>query len=240
MNNRSFICPAGSAGRSEWPSSCLMAGPAERAAKPNPSATGPEPAVERPGATGEGAMLTVIENLRRIARCVREGIDLPADLAAWLERSLSEFLDHRCTSIDEALGLRFAKGGVPWWLEEAMRARDAALRELAERFLHDESTNARAAWIHVASERYAAAGWIADREREAMPERYRGNAKEYLWRAFKSGAAMPLGERRLRSILAGLGPALADPAAPCPPPLGPAGGCAGLPFDGVEAAPKAA
>jgi hypothetical protein len=35
-----------------------------------------------------------------------------------------------------------------------------------------------------------------------MPPQYRGTAKAHLWRAFKAGAAMPIGERHLRSILA--------------------------------------
>lgn len=191
-------------------------------------------------AAKEDTMLWVIRNLREIARCFREGIALPADLADWLERSLCEFLDHRCGSLDEALGLRFAKGGVPWWLEEAMRARDGALRELAERFLPGESTNARAAWIHAASERYAAVGWLADREREDMPERYRDSAKEYLWRAFKSGASMPLGERRLRSILGGLQPAAPDAPEPPPAPVGAPAPCGGFLLDADDTEPEPA
>ncbi len=35
-----------------------------------------------------------------------------------------------------------------------------------------------------------------------MPPRYSDTQNEYLWRAFKSGAAMPISERQLRSILA--------------------------------------
>jgi hypothetical protein len=148
-------------------------------------------------------MLLVIKNLREIAECFRGGTTPPADLALWLERSLREFLDHRCHSVDEALGLRFAKGGVPWWLEEGMRARDAALRGLAERFFAADSISARAAQIHALSERFAAANWTGDSRQPEMPERYAGTPKEYLWLAFKSGAPMPLGERRLRGILGG-------------------------------------
>lgn len=151
-------------------------------------------------------MLLVIKHLREIAECFREGIDVPEELALWLERSLREFLDHRCSSVDEALGLRFAKGGVPWWLEEGMRVRDAALRTLAERFYSHESVSGRAARIHAMSQHFASANWQIDQHQQEMPPRYRGTAKEYLWHAFKSGAPMPLGERRLRSILAG-GPA---------------------------------
>ena len=155
-------------------------------------------------------MLIVIKNLREAAERFREGTALPQDLALWLERSLREVLEHRSPSVDEALGLRFAKGGVPWWLEEGMRVRNAALRALAERFYADGSTSARAAEILVLSERYAAANWPADSQRDEMPARYEATPKQYLWHAFKSGAPMPLGERRLRSILGGIGPAAAS------------------------------
>lgn len=149
-------------------------------------------------------MLLVIKQLREIVECIRSGAELPEELADWLEQSLREFLDHRCGSVDEALGLRFAKGGVPWWLEEAMRVRDAALRTLADRFLAHESVSGRAAQIHALSVRFAAANWQLDRCAAAMPDRYLGTPREFLWHAFKSGAPMPLGERRLRSILVGL------------------------------------
>lgn len=149
-------------------------------------------------------MLLAIKQLREIVECIQMGADLPENLADWLEQALRDFLDHRCTSVDEALGLRFAKGGVPWWLEEGMRVRDAALRTLADRFLSHESVSGRSARIHALSVRFAAANWPLDRTAAAMPDRYLGTPKEYLWHAFKSGAPMPLGERRLRSILAGL------------------------------------
>ncbi|HEY7610895.1 MAG TPA: hypothetical protein VIF14_16825 [Alphaproteobacteria bacterium] len=155
-------------------------------------------------------MLLVIRNLREVAERFRDGTALPQDLALWLEQSLRDFLDHRCRSVDEALGLRFAKGGVPWWLEEGMRVRDAALRALAERFYANESTSARAAQILALSDRYAAANWPADSRRAEMPARYEATPKQYLWHAFKSGAPMPLGERRLRSILGGIGTAGSD------------------------------
>ena len=162
-------------------------------------------------------MLLAIKQLREIAECFRLGIDLPDDLAEWLEQALREFLDHRCRSVDEALGLRFAKGGVPWWLEEGMRVRDAAFRTLADRFLSHESVSGRAARIHTMSVRFAAANWPHDRDAAAMPDRYLGTPMEYLWHAYKSAAPMPLGERRLRSILAGLpDPTGSDGAPPRP------------------------
>jgi hypothetical protein len=104
---------------------------------------------------------------------------------------------------------------VPWWLEEAIRRRDAALRELATGHFADLSVAARARQIHSISVRYGAAAWRHDRGRDARPERYRGTPAEFLWRAFKSGAPMPVCERQLRNILARREPlprAAADPA----------------------------
>jgi hypothetical protein len=87
-------------------------------------------------------------------------------------------------------------------MEEAIRTRDAALRELAERFHAERSVSRQAQEIRLRALRYAASAWRFDRERDAMPERYRGTPTECLWRALKSGAAMPISERQLRSILA--------------------------------------
>lgn len=45
------------------------------------------------------------------------------------------------------------------------------------------------------------AAWPMDRMLDRMPERYAGTPKEQLWRAFRSGAKMPVSERRLRTLL---------------------------------------
>jgi len=143
-------------------------------------------------------MQGTIEHLREVCqRC----LDNDDERLRWLGRSLNEFLAHRCRSVDEALGLRFARGGVPWWLEEAMRKRDAALRRLAARHFADLSVTAQARQIRVLCVRYAASSWRFDRRRGAMPPLYLGSINEWLWRAFSSGAPMPIGERQLRHIL---------------------------------------
>ena len=146
--------------------------------------------------------MRTIEYLREICQHCLEGEPLDDDLSRWLGESLQDFLDRSCETIEEALGLRLPRGGVPWWLEEAMRARDAALRELARRCAPGGSTATAARHIHTVTMRYAASAWRFDRDREDMPGSYAGTEKEYLWRAFKSGAAMPLGERQLRNIIA--------------------------------------
>jgi len=146
-------------------------------------------------------MLTTIDNLREIARRCLSGEPLPSGLSSWLGHSLEEFLSHRRRSIEDALGLHGPRGGVPWWLEEAMRKRDAALRELAARFFGDQPVSRQAANIYRRAIRYAESRWLSDRKCSELPPEHRGTPYEWLWQAFKSGAAMPIGDRQLRHIL---------------------------------------
>ena len=147
-------------------------------------------------------MFESIKNLEEICRRCLSSEPLTMEQAKWLGKSLDDFLNHRCASLRDAFGLRTPRGGVPWWLEQAMRVRDAALRELAETLGTDGTVTSRARQIAVMSVRYASTGWRFDRDHEVMPDRYKGTVTEFLWRAFKSGAPMPISERRLRSLLA--------------------------------------
>ncbi|HEV8263193.1 MAG TPA: hypothetical protein VGQ19_20840 [Burkholderiales bacterium] len=146
-------------------------------------------------------MLPEVKNLREIVRCCQAGLPLDGELRRWLATSLQNFLDHRFLSVHDALGLHAPKGGVPWWREEGLRERNAALREMAERFYPTTSPSRQARLIRAAALQYAASAWLHDRNNSEMPARYRATPKECLWRAFKSRAPMPIGERQLRSIL---------------------------------------
>jgi hypothetical protein len=106
-------------------------------------------------------------------------------------------------SLNDAFGIRNARGGIPWRTEVCIRRRDAALRALATTFMADLSISAQAERTHQLSSRYAASAWRFDRERQDMPASYRGTPHEMLWLAFKSGATMPLCKRQLRTILNG-------------------------------------
>ena len=143
-----------------------------------------------------------IARLNEICRRLQAGQPLGEDLALWLSGSLRTFLEQQNKSLQDAFGLRFPRGGIPWWREEAMRERDAALRELAQTFLADMSTNAKAEHIHKAAKRYAATSWRFDKRCETVPQGYEGTPRAPMWVAFKSGAPMPLGVRQLRNILA--------------------------------------
>jgi len=77
-------------------------------------------------------MLAAIKNLRAIRERCHDGAPLDPSLSHWLAESLDRYLGHECASIDDALGLRQPRGGMPWWLVEAMYERDGALRDLAD------------------------------------------------------------------------------------------------------------
>ncbi len=146
-------------------------------------------------------MLATIETIREIShRCLAEQ-PLNEEQSRWLGESLRSFLDHRSTSVDDAMGLHFPRGGVPWWREDAIRSRNDALRELADRFFGALSPSARAREIWTLATRYGASAWRFDCERSELPEQYRGTPKEYLWEAFASGATMPICRRQLRTVL---------------------------------------
>ena len=148
-------------------------------------------------------MLQSIANIRAVAELCQSREPLPEPLAVWLASSLQSFLERRTRSLNDAFGIRNARGGIPWRTEVSMRARDSALRDLAASHLEPLSVSARADRIHCLSLRYAASSWRFDRERSEMPPSYRGTAQEHLWCAFKSGATMPLCPRQLRTILGG-------------------------------------
>lgn len=146
-------------------------------------------------------MLVEIANLREVAQKCRSGAALDPKLASWLGSCLENYLNHRVRHLDEAFRLRNGRGGVPWWMEEALYKRDAALRYLSETYYAGISPTACARGIRESAERYAATAWRFDQKRSEMPPEYEGTPKQFLWEAFQSGAPMPIGERQLRSIL---------------------------------------
>ena len=92
---------------------------------------------------------------------------------------------------------------MPWWREEANRARDAALHNMVQIYLCGLSISSQAKLIAQLSLRYAASAWCLNRDSEDMPEHYEETIKHPLWLAFRSGATMPIGECQMRNILTG-------------------------------------
>lgn len=151
--------------------------------------------------TAGQAQRTPIGRLREIARRCSAGKPLNGEQSMWLGAALATFLKQEAESLEQALGLCYGRGGVPWWREEANRERDAALRGMAEDFFAADKTCVRSREIATIARRYAASAWRVDRDRQEMPGYYAGTPREYLWRAFRSGASMPLGERQVRNII---------------------------------------
>ena len=145
--------------------------------------------------------LESINNLRTVADLCETGQTLPIPLAEWLAEALRSYLEQRSVSLNDAFGLRAGRGGVPWHIEESIRKRDSALRQLCNGHFLELSLSGQARLVHRLSLRYAASSWRFDRERKTMPDRYRGTPNEFLWLAFKSGATMPVCTRQLRNIL---------------------------------------
>jgi len=146
-------------------------------------------------------MSYAIDRLRTVSDLCRRGEPLDDELAVWLGSCLRQFLERGAESIEEAFGVPSCRGGMPWWKEERVRQRDAALRLLARSLPADLSVGARAREIHTCAVRYAASAWRHDRRAVEMPHIYAGTPREFLWRAFRTGAPMPLGERQLRNII---------------------------------------
>ena len=113
-------------------------------------------------------MLKSIEMLREILESCQSGNPLSENQSDWLGRSLDGFLSQPGTSLREAFGLRAPQGGVPWWREEEIRARDHALRALAQTYCKDCSISARARYVGKLARRYAASSWRFDRGRGEM------------------------------------------------------------------------
>jgi len=149
--------------------------------------------------------------LREIARLCKSGLPLGQRHTQWLGDVIHTYLEREAASLEEIMGLRFGRGGLPWRRAEAIRERDEALRELGTAFFTGTGPCVTAREIATLAVRYGASAWRTDRNHDAMPQRYIGKPQAYLWRAFKSGATMPLGERQIRNIV---GQPATRPAAP--------------------------
>lgn len=146
-------------------------------------------------------MMMPVNNLKEFVRCSRQG-ELPEQkLVEWLGDCLNAVLEQRASSFEEAFGLRNGRGGVPWWLEAAMRERNEALRRLAGQHFAELTRNQQGSEIARLALRYTTSAWRNDKDRDEMPPHYRGRPQQWLWQACKSGAPMPLSERQLRNIL---------------------------------------
>ncbi len=142
-----------------------------------------------------------VRRLRQLrASCTGERPLDPA-LARWLGHSIDLYLERKSASLEAALGLARAPGGLAWWRAEALQARDTALRMLAGNHFGSLSPTAQAREIALAARRYGASTWRFDRVLASLPPDCTGTPRGFLFQACRSGAPMPLGERQIRNIL---------------------------------------
>ena len=159
-------------------------------------------------------MLQTINLLDEISRRCILGNALDRDQALWLGDALRRFLTRQSPTIEDAFGLRSARGGVQWRQELAIRRRNAALVELGRRQLSCRSASALVKAVHTMCVRYAASKWQLDRDCAVLPTAYSGLPLEFLWKAFSAGAPMPISRRQLLNILPRPTKAKAEDATP--------------------------
>ena len=143
-----------------------------------------------------------LESAQRLRRLAAE-LEGGGEDSKWLANRLWRYVSEasRGLSIQEALDLDPALNGETWFQEERRDQRDTVLREMAQRFWPSRRPAGQAREIERRSLRYGGAAWGFDCDRHDMPENYRDGEFEFLWRAFKSGAAMPIKRRQLETIL---------------------------------------
>lgn len=107
-------------------------------------------------ATTHDGFHTPTERLEEIARRCQAGEPLGPRHSFWLAEGIDSYLGKAASSLEEALGLRYGRGGVPWWREKALRERDTALRVLADEFFADLSICNRSREIATLALRYGA------------------------------------------------------------------------------------
>lgn len=161
-------------------------------------------------------MLKNIERLECIRSYCAAGEPMPSELSTWLSDAIERFIALECRNLEEAFEIHRYRGGVPWWRERALYRRDCELNQLYRRFFACLPVGSAAKEIHTLSARYETTVWPRDRKQPEMPAHYAGTPKAHLWKAFRSGAKMPLSRRRLTTLLTGED-AQADRASPSGP-----------------------
>jgi hypothetical protein len=137
---------------------------------------------------------TAIERLRGISARILVGDDPDAE---WFAEALARYeagAPHG-EQLDDSFGLK----GSGWWLAEARRRRDDAIRGISRDFFAGEpSDRKRAIKIASAIRRYRASAWRQDKGELAPPSHYRGTLHERLFIVCKLGA---VGLRAIQQII---------------------------------------
>jgi hypothetical protein len=141
--------------------------------------------------------MSAADRLRNAAAALRRdgGADALA-VACDIERYLEDAAIG--LTLDIALGVSPAPGATPWWETEKRERRNAAIRELRERYFGNVGITAAARAIEEEARRYQAATWRHDRGREKNASG--DERRKLLGAALGTGLPFP-GSRQLRTIL---------------------------------------
>jgi hypothetical protein len=146
-------------------------------------------------------MLDAIHALDEICQACNQNRPLPDHLRKWIAGSIGRYLEHDCGDLNTAFGIQQSRGGIPWWREKDIRERNSALCELARAYYANQNLSTKARLIYRLMRRYSGTSWPRDRFKNQMPWNYSGTPQELVWRAFRSGAKMPVSERHLRNLI---------------------------------------
>ncbi len=133
---------------------------------------------------------------------IRQFIDAHPD--SWVADCFRNYLQgaHTGVSLEQAFGLTVGPGGNPWWREAARKARDDAIRRLADRHFGNLDLNGQADAILTAIRRYRGGCWHHDRSGDRMPESYAGTRSELLYETLRRGGGIvPESKKHLLRIL---------------------------------------
>ncbi len=133
---------------------------------------------------------------------IRQFIDTHPD--CWAADCFRKYLQGapEGVSLEQAFGLTVGPGRVPWWREESLKARDDAIRRLADQHFGNLDLNSQADEILQTIRRYRRGRWRFDQSKECIPEYYVGTPSGLLYEAFRSGDGdVPESKRHLLRIL---------------------------------------
>ena len=159
------------------------------------------------------ALLRRLADRGRAGELGADGVQLAAGLDCYFERA------RLGVTLEEALGVKPAPGGDPFWQVEDRWHRDCLLWEYAKKFLPGGS--AAAGELGDELRRYNRGAWARDRRQPEMPAAYAGRPRELLFRAFRAtelfAGSMPMSRKRLAVILASVCAETGKPSQKLPP-----------------------
>ena len=143
-----------------------------------------------------------VEKLRELLAVAESG--QLAALGTWLLPRLENYLTNapHGTTLDEALDLTVAPGGLPWWRQEELDQRNVAFRDLAKKHFGNLDLNGQADEILRAARRYRGGRWRFDRSTEFNSKKYADLRSQLLYEAFWHGDGdVPDSKRQICRIL---------------------------------------